>query len=177
LEKIHEIIEIVLLLAAIVGVAVAYFRSRGRRFGITDLLIFGPLAIGADIFVYKLYSVVAGPHADSAAYEALAAMVILLGLAPVAAWLSLVAAMALFACLFQYPAVRYGAVLVVVAAGLGQWFVGRADSWAEPGGRLNNDKLAGENWALESGAASKADCDRQSTARAFREGCYSRLTR
>ncbi len=173
----HEIIEIVILLAAIVGVALAYFRSRGRRFGITDLLIFGPLAIGADLFVYKLYSAVAGPHADSAAYEALAAMLVLFGLAPVAAWLSLIAVMALFACLFQYPAVRYGAVLLVVAAGLGQWFVGRADNRAAAGGRLNHDKLAGEEWALESGAASRADCDRQSTARAFRDGCYSRLPR
>ncbi|RIX49177.1 MAG: hypothetical protein D3M94_04585 [Rhodocyclales bacterium GT-UBC] len=177
MEKIHEIIEIVLLLAAIVGVAMAYFRSRGRRFGITDLLIFGPLAIGADIFVYKLYSAVAGPHADSAAYEALAALLVLFGVAPVAAWLSLVAAMALFACLFQYPAVRYGVVLVLVAAGLGQWLGGRLVSPNEPGGRLNNSKLAGEEWALEYGAASKADCDRQSTARAFREGCYSRLPR
>lgn len=175
--KIHEVIEIVLLLAAIVGVAMAYFRSRGRRFGITDLLIFGPLAIGADIFVYKLYSAVAGPHADSAAYEALAALLVLFGVAPVAAWLSLVGLMALFACMFQYPAVRYGAVLVIVVAGLGQWFGGRPANPHEPGGRLNNDKLAGEHWALESGASSRADCDRQSTARAFREGCYLQLPR
>lgn len=56
-------------------------------------------------------------------------------------------------------------------------FEDRVDAMSAPGGALNSDKLAGENWALESGASSWADCDRQSSAKAFREGCYARIGR
>ena len=55
--------------------------------------------------------------------------------------------------------------------------LGRVDDMSAPGGALNGDRVAGENWALESGAASRAECDRQSAAQAFREGCYAKLGR
>jgi hypothetical protein len=172
----HEVTEIGLLLAMVVGAVLAYFRFRGRNFGVSDLLIFGALAIGSDIVCYKLFQVVAGgSHADSAAYGALAAMLVLFGLAPVAAGVTMVAFVALLVCLARYPAVRYGTLAAALAAWLAHLFVGNMGAMSAPGGALNSDKLAGENWALESGAASPADCDRQSSAKAFREGCYARL--
>ncbi|WP_374496017.1 hypothetical protein [Zoogloea sp.] len=94
MEALDEVIEIILLLISVISAVAAYFRFRGRSFGVSDMLIFVPLAVAADVFCYQLFQMVAG-----------------------------------------------------------------------------------ENWALESGAASRADCDRQSAARAFREGCYARLGR
>ncbi len=65
----------------------------------------------------------------------------------------------------------------MLLAGLAQHFTGMRDSMREPGGALNNDKLAGENRALESGADSPANCDRQSSSKAFRQGCNAVLKR
>lgn len=175
MEELHGLIEIALLLLGIVSAVAAYLRFRGRQFGMTDLLIFGTLAAAADIFAYKLFLVAAGSHADSAAYGALAALLALLGMAPIAAGLSMIAIVALIVCLVRHPALRYGVLLLASAAWLAGIFPGRMDNSPNPGGMQNNDKLAGENWALESGAASKQDCDRQSQAAAFREGCYAQL--
>ena len=177
MEILHQTIEIGLLLIMVIGAVVGYFRFRGRRFGLSDLLIFGVLAIGSNFLCYKLFLEVSGPHADSAAYGALAAMLALLGLAPVAAALNMVAIMALFVCLGRYPAVRYATLATAIGAWLVHLFLGNMGAMSAPGGALNNDKLAGENWALESGASSPADCDRQSSAKAFREGCRARLNR
>lgn len=177
MEFLHEIIEIILLLMTIVGAALAYFRLRGRSFGMTDLLVFGTLAIGADYLSYALFQAVKGPHSDAGAYEAFAAMLALLGLIPVAAGVTLVAIVALFICLGRYPSVRIGALVTVLLAGLAHQFTSKMDVMLEPGGALNNDKLAGENWAMESGAISPADCDRKSSSKAFREGCRVALKR
>ncbi|MCK6373561.1 hypothetical protein [Zoogloea sp.] len=100
MEALHEAIEIILLLASVIGAVAAYFRFRGHRFGLSDMLIFVPLAVAADVVCYQLFQEMAGPHGESTAYG-----------------------------------------------------------------------------ALESGAASRAECDRQSTAQAFREGCYAKLGR
>lgn len=175
MEELHGLIEIALLLVGIVSAVATYLRFRGRQFGIADLLIFGTLATTADIFSCKLFLATAGSHADAAAYAALAALLALLCLVPIAAGLSMVAIVAMFVCLVRHPALRYGVVLLTIAAWLAGIFPGRMDNSANPGGVQNNDKLAGENWALESGAASKQDCDRQSQAAAFREGCYAQL--
>ena len=104
-------------------------------------------------------------------------MLFLFGLVPVAAGISMIAIVALIVCSARYPALRYGVVLAAIAAWSGHVFLGNMGKMSEPGNALNSDKLAGENWALESGAITKQDCDRQSKAQAFREGCYARLTR
>lgn len=174
---VHEFIEIALVIAAILGVAGSYFRVRGRSFGVADLVIFGPLAIGADVVTYQLFNAMRGSHADSAAYGALAAMLALFGLAPVAAGLTVIALVAAVVCAVRYPAVRFGVLAVVAGAWLVHRTVGNLDDARAPGGLLNNDRLAGEHWAAESGVRSKEDCDRQSSARAFREGCYAWLGR
>lgn len=169
----REILNVVEVVVA-VGVTIwAYFRFRGRNFGLTDLLIFLPLAIGADWLIVWLFHVVRG----SPDYGGLVALLLLLGLLPVAAGLTVVAVMATIVCLSRYPAVRAGALGLLVLLWVAYFIHGHRDEANEPGGVLNNDRLAGENWALESGARSKADCDRQSSAQAFREGCYSRLGR
>jgi len=177
MEDLHSVTELGLLLALIIGAVVAYLRFRGRSFGISDLLIFGTLATAADFFAYRLFQAAAGPHADSSAYGALAAMLALFGLVPVAAGLSMVAIVAMIVCLVRHPPLRYGVLLVSITAWLAHIFPGHSGDFSAPGSALNNDKLAGENWALESGASSKSDCDRQSQATAFREGCYSGLRR
>ena len=145
MEVLHEVIEIGLLLAMVVGAVLAYFRFRGRKFGLTDLLIFGTLAILADIVSYKLFLAMAGSHADSAAYGALGAMLLLFGLAPVVAGVNIIATVALVVCLGRYPAVRYVVLAALLAAWLGYRFLASRDAMSEPGGALNNDKLAGEN--------------------------------
>lgn len=104
MEILHEVIEIGLLLAMVVGAVLAYFRFRGRKFGLTDLLIFGMLAILADIVAYKLFLAMVGSHADSAAYGSLAAMLLLFGLASVVAGLNIIAIAAMVVCLGRYPA-------------------------------------------------------------------------
>jgi hypothetical protein len=176
-ENLHNLIQIGMLLAAILGAAVGYFRLRGRRFGLSDLLVFGILATVSDLFCYKLSQVAFGSHADSAAYGALAALIALLGLVPISAGLNVIAAVAMVVCLIRYPSVRYGTVVVVIAAWLLALPWHNPEGALAPGGGPSSDKLAGEEWALESGASTKSDCDRQSPAKAFREGCYARLKR
>lgn len=177
MEALHEVIEIIILLASVIGAVAAYFRFRGRSFGVSDMLIFVPLAVAADVFCYQLFQMVAGPHGESTAYGALAAMLVLFGLAPVAAGLNMVAAAATLVCMLRHAAVRYGVLALALVAWAAHLFLGRVDEMSAPGGALNGDRVAGENWALESGAASRAECDRQSAAQAFREGCYAKLGR
>ena len=168
IQEIASVVEVV-----VVGVASiwAYFRFRGRNFGLTDLLIFFPLALGADWTIYWLFHAVRG----SADYGGLVAFLLLLGLLPVAVGLTVVAIMAAIVCLPIYPAVRIGAVVLLVLLWLAYFTYGHLDEAKEPGGMLNGDRLAGENWALESGTRSRTDCDRQSVAPAFREGCYAQI--
>ncbi len=177
MEALHEAIEIILLLASVIGAVAAYFRLRGHRFGVSDMLIFVPLAVAADVVCYQLFQAMAGPHGESTAYGALAAMLGLFGLAPVAAGLTMVAAAATLICLLRHAAVRYGALARARVASAARLVLGHRDEMSARGGARNGDRLAGENWALESGAASRAECDRQSTAQAFREGCYAKLGR
>lgn len=177
MEALHEVIEIILLLISIIGAVAAYFRFRGRSFGVSDMLIFVPLAVAADVVCYQLFQAMAGPHGESTAYGALGAMLGLFGLAPVAAGLNMVAAAATLLCMLRHAAVRYGVLALVLVAWAAHLFLGHRDEMSAPGGALNGDRVAGENWALESGAASRAECDRQSAAQAFREGCYAKLGR
>lgn len=177
MDILHEMIEVGILLATIIGAVGAYFRFRGRSFGVLDLLIFGTLAILSDVACYTLFKAVAGPHADSAAYEALAGLLVLFALVPLAAGFNMVALAAGWMSLIRHPPLRYAALVAIVLAWLGHGFIGRPDDLSAPGRGRNTDRLAGEHWALESGASTRQDCDRQSTARAFREGCYARLPR
>jgi len=171
----QAIVNIVYVVATIVGATGAYFAFRGRKFGLNDLLLFLPLAAGGDWLAYRLFQMASNGHSESAAYEGLVALLLLFGLSPVVAGLNLVAAVAAVVSLIRHPAVRYGTLSLVVVAWLAHVSQGKPGELSAPGGVLNNDRLAGENWALESGATSKADCDRQSHTKAFREGCYSRL--
>ncbi|WP_347250049.1 hypothetical protein [Zoogloea sp.] len=177
MEALQEVIEIILLLISVISAVAAYFRFRGRSFGVSDMLIFVPLAVAADVVCYQLFQAMAGPHGESTAYGALGAMLGLFGLAPVAAGLNMVAAAATLLCLLRHAAVRYGALALVLVAWAAHLFLGHVDEMSAPGGAFNGDRVAGENWALESGAASRAECDRQSAAQAFREGCYAKLGR
>lgn len=167
----HEVIQIIGVVVAIGATIGAYFRFRGRHFGLTDLFIFLPLAFGTDGLVYWLFHVVR----ESADYGGLVALLLLLGLLPIAAGLNVLAIAATIVCWPRYPAVRAGALGLVALLWVAHYIHGHWDEENKPGGVLNSDRLAGGNWAAESGAVSKADCDRQSTARAFREGCYSQL--
>lgn len=177
MDILNEVIEIGILLVTIAGAVGAYFRFRGRSFGVSDLLIFGTLAIVSDVACYTLFKAVAGPHADSAAYEALVGLMVLFALVPLAAGFNMVAIAAGFVSLRRHPPLRYAALIAAVLAWLGHGLIDSpGDRLAPPRGQ-NTDKLAGEHWALESGASSHQDCDRQSTAKAFREGCYARLPR
>lgn len=177
MEDLHSIMEIGLVLAMIAGAVTAYFRFRGRNFGLSDLAIFGTLAIAADVLAYMLFQAAAGPHGESSAYGALAAMLVLMGLVPVAAGVSVIGSVALVVCLMRHRWLRVVVAAVALAAWLAHWFLANQGAMLAPGGALNNDRQAGEEWALETGASSRQDCDRQSGARAFREGCYSRLSR
>lgn len=179
MEILNFFIEIGTLVAWLVSTAFWYRRVRGRAFGVLDLVIFGVLAVAADVTCVKLFEVVAGPRSESSAYGALMAILVLLGLVPVAAGLTLVAGLAALACLARYPGARSGALAVALSLVLvgACWRLGTADTMHEPGGVLNGDRPAGERWALESGAKSRAECDRQSRSPAFREGCYAWLSR
>ena len=159
MEALHEVIEIILLLISIIGAVAAYFRFRGRSFGVSDMLIFVPLAVAADVVCYQLFQAMAGPHGESTAYGALGAMLGLFGLAPVAAGLNMVAAAATLLCMLRHAAVRYGVLALVLVAWAAHLFLGHRDEMLAPGGALNGDRVAGENWALESGAASRAECE------------------
>lgn len=167
----HEVFNFAYAVLTIVGAAGTYFAFRGRQFGLTDLLIFLPLAAGGDWLAYWLFKMVS----SGAAYEGLVALLLLLGVIPVVAGLNLVAAVAVLASLIRYPAVRFAALGLAAVAWLVHLSLGKLGDVAAPGGMMNNDRLAGENWALESGATAKADCDRQSQTKAFRDGCYARL--
>ena len=172
MNHLHDFIEIASLLLMIVGAVAAWAMARGRRFGLTDALVFVPLAAAADFGCYQLYLAVAGGHSESAAYGALLALLVLLGAAPIAAGLTLVAGLALLVSLAKHSGLRYlGLFLLVVAAFINFRLAGHDDPLA-PGGRENNSHLAGEEWALENGVGTHADCDRQSSARQFRQGCY-----
>ena len=83
MEALHQALEIILLLISIIGAVAAYFRFRGRSFGVSDMLIFVPLAVAADVVCYQLFQAMAGPHGESTAYGALGAMLGFMG-APLA---------------------------------------------------------------------------------------------
>lgn len=173
MSSLHDFIEIASLLLMIIGAVAAWVMARGRRFGLTDVLVFMPLAAAADFGCYQLYLAVAGGHSESAAYGALAALLVLLGVAPVAAGLTLVATLALLVSLARHSGLRYaGLFLLVVAAFINFRLAGHDDPQA-PAGSQNDDRLAGESWALENGIGTHADCDRQSPGRLFRQGCYA----
>jgi len=171
--EIQEVASLVEVLVVGVASIWAYFRFRGRDFGLTDFLIFVPLALGADWLAYVLFGVVRG----SSDYGGLLALLVLLGLLPLAAGLTAIAAMATIVCVSIYPAARSGALVLVVLLVLAHFAHRHFDEGNEPGGMLNNDRLAGENWAMESGARSREECDRQSSAPGFRRGCYAQLSR
>lgn len=173
----HDVLELLAILLGIGGAVLGYFRFRGRQFGLTDLLIFGVLSVAADILTYTVFQAVSGSHSDSAAYGALVAFIVLIGLVPLAAGINLIAFIALIVCAVRYPAVRYGAALAAIAAWMLHGFMGNVEQMQAPGGMLNDDKLAGEHWALENGVRTREDCDRQSSAKAFRQGCYAQLPR
>lgn len=173
----EEVVNTVYALVSVAGAIGAYFAFRGRRFGYADLALFLPLAVGADWLAYGLLQTVATHGSESAAYGGLVALLLLLGLLPVAAAVNVVAAVATVVCLVRYPAMGLGLAALIGLAWLAHLTVGNLDDAKAPGGTLNGDRLAGEAWALESGAATREDCDRQSSARAFRDGCYSRLGR
>lgn len=177
IEELNSALSLFLVLAGIYLAIRFYIRWRGSNFGRLDLLLFGPLAAAADFGVFWLYRAAAGPHADSAAWGALSAMLILFGVWPIAAVCTILALSALVKCLIRYPAIRWLTLAIVLLAWLAHYFYRNIDQLSAPGALLNNDKVAGENWALESGAASKADCDRQSTSASFRTGCYRRIQR
>lgn len=170
IQEVASVVEVVLVGGASIW---AYFRFRGRNFGPTDFLVFFPLALGADWLAYWLFNAVRG----SADYGGLVALLVLMGLLPVAVGLTVVAIMAAIVCLAIYPAARMGALALLALLWLTYFTYGHLDEARAPGGMLNSDRLAGENWALESGAGSKADCDRQSVVPAFREGCYAQVGR
>lgn len=169
-----EVFNLVYAAATVLGAAGAYFAFRGRRFGLTDFLVFGPLAGCAVAAAIWLYRIAASGHGESSAYAGLVALLGLLALIPVAAGLCVVAGVAATVSFVRYRTFRYATFGAVAIAWLVHWSMGNMTDFQAPGGALNGDRLAGENWALESGAATKIDCDRQSSAKAFREGCYSR---
>lgn len=174
--QVVDIQEVASFAEAIVGGAAsiwAYFRFRGRNFGLTDFLIFFPLALGADWLTYWLFNAARG----SSDYGGLLALLLLFGLLPVAVGLTVVAAMATIVCLAISPGARIVAFVLLVLLWFARFTYGHLDEAREPGGFLNDDRAAGEHWALESGARSKAACDQQSAAPAFRHGCYAQLQR
>ena len=175
-DALHTVLELAIVVLSVGSAVLAYLRLRGRDFGLTDLLIFGALAGAADWAVYRLFAAVAGPHADSAAYEALAALLALFALVPLAGGLSAVALAALWVCAWRHAGVRLGLMLALAAAALTHWSGWEGPSPASPEARAN-PRTEGEVWALENGAASRDDCDRQSRSKAFREGCYARVGR
>lgn len=102
-------------------------------------------------------------------------MLFLLVLVPVVIGVNIIGAVALVVGLTRHPDLRVGVGVLALVVWLVHPFLGNLDELLAPGGALNNDRLAGEHWALESGASTRQDCERQSSSRAFREGCYGRL--
>ncbi len=172
MEALTNLISLLVLLLGILAMAKGYRRLRGRKFGLLDLLLFGGLAVAADIACYQLFQMVKGPHSESSAWGALGGLILLLGAAPVALLLSSIAFMALLRCLFEYPALRWLALIAIVFAAF-TWPVQHGKEHdPSSAGAPNVSKLDGEHWAMEFSPANRADCDRQSRSLAFREGCY-----
>ena len=172
MEEINSLLSLIILLFTIWGTATGFRRFRGRQFGPLDLLVFVPLAIGSDILTHWLFKAVEGPHADSAAYGALAALIFLSAAAPLALLLNLIAGRALLTCLFEYPGTRLPIVVCTLLAGIGLWIHQNEAKLNEPGELLNSSHQGGETWALETEPRSRADCDRKSSNPGFRSGCY-----
>ena len=75
----------------------------------------------------------AGSQADAGAYGALVEMFALFGLTPVAAGISMIAIIALMVCAVRYSPLRYGVVLLAIAAWAGHGILGnmsRCQNWA-----------------------------------------------
>lgn len=177
LENFNSLLSLFIVLATIFGLAKGYSRFRGRQLGPLDLVIFLPLAAAADVATYHLFQGIQGPHADSAAYGALAGFIVLIGLVPLALLLNLIAGITIIKCLAHHPATRLPlAICLAIPFALHAWHKNEA-AMQEPGGTLNNDRLAGEAWAMEAGPRDHADCDRQSSSRTFRHGCYQIVDR
>ena len=182
LENIGSVLSLLVVLVWIWRVAQGCKRLLGSRFAVLGVLIFVPLAVGADGATYFLFEAVKGPHADSAAYGALAALLVLLALVPLAALFNLLALMALFGCLYERPALGLSVLIVLLfgAGGLLAWTggAGRPHSPASDGPlerRGDDQALQGQEWAMEAGPASREACDQASDNADFRRGCYRAL--
>jgi hypothetical protein len=182
LEGIGSVLSLIVLLVWIWRVAQGCRRLLGPRFAVLGALIFVPLAVGADGAVYVLFKATQGPHAESAAYGALAALLVLFAAVPLAALFNLLALMALLACLSERPVFGLS-VLIVLLFGAGlllAWMGGSGSPHRPesdgPSARRGDDRaLQGQEWAMETGPASREECDRASDDADFRRGCYRAL--
>lgn len=171
--KADLIFETVVFIATLASAISAYFAMRGRNFGLTDLALFAPLAGVADVVTYQLVHILLSGGGESDAYMRLLALLALFAAIPAALVCSVIFLTALFVSLAEYKKLRLALLAIPVIALIVHLMPAKpdADQPDIPFNRARNNTLGGENWALESGAASPAECDKQSTNRAFREGC------
>ena len=175
----HLIFEIVIIIASIAGAISSYFSLRGRHFGLADLALFTPLAGIADFIAYHLIKIVFAGGGESDAYLRLLALLGLFAAIPAAIVCSLIFLTALFVTLARYKKLHLAVLAIPAVALLIHLMPAKPDAYQQdiPPPSPMNSKLEGEQWALESGASTPADCDRQSPSPAFREGCRYQLSK
>jgi len=170
------LLELGLVILSLIGGAVTYFKMRGRSFGWLDLVFFVPAAGFADYWSYVMFMDIRSGGGDSAAYGHLAELLILLGLGPVAFVLTIIAAGALAATAYKDSRVRIALILATIFGpfillGKHSSDPGANDPDFRPMPKSAQRSIEGEEWALESGAASEADCRKKSSDAHFIRGC------
>jgi len=175
----HLIFEIVVIVASIAGAISSYFSMRGRHFGLADLALFTPLAGIADFIAYHLVQIVFAGGGESDAYLRLLALLGLFAAIPAAIVCSVIFLTALFVTLTEHKKLHVALLAIPAVALLIHLMPAKPDADGQdiPPPNAMNSKLEGEQWALESGASTPADCDKQSRNPAFREGCRYQLSK
>ena len=170
---VSEVVGFIRVVLGFVAIGSRWVALRDRNFGLIDCLVCWVLTGGAIALALACWDALSGPGDP---YARMVPVIALLVLLPICAGMLVVALSFLVLGLIQLKSVRLtvlgGAALAALVQGLGGWGAVRSDLVDRSATRLD-----GAEWALESGAATREDCERRSKSSSFREGCTEQLRR
>jgi hypothetical protein len=168
-----EVVGFIRVILGFIAIGSRWVALRDRNFGLVDCLVCWALTGGALALALACWDALSS-HGDP--YARLLPLLGLLALLPLCAGMLVVAVSFLVLGLIQLKSVRIavlgGAALALLAQGLGGWGAIKSDLVDRGATRQE-----GAEWALESGAAQREDCERHSKSSSFRDGCTEQLRR
>lgn len=170
------IIEVGGLLTILVGCIYAYFKARGSRLGVRDLVFFAPINFVVD---YGIYICVANLR-EGGLYQTLILGLFLIGLIPIAFFTNIVFLGAVFASSLKDTRILAAAVAGVLCIPIYAYLNKQPSTSATPSEERSepkhernlggNGKIAGENWAAENDPTVE-ECKKRAPNKDYLKGC------